>query len=111
MKRIIGKKSGKERSPLLFFVFGILAVKITLMVCFSSDYQDGMFFPFVNQFINGLGTREWNPWEYYSHTGLVSSFPYPPLMLLIESVPVLLIRLFHAWGLFAGRFLLSLIHI
>lgn len=108
MKRIIGKKSGKERSLLLFFVFGILAVKITLMVCFSSDYQDGMFFPFVNQFINGLGTREWNPWEYYSHTGLVSSFPYPPLMLLIESVPVLLIRLFHAWGLFAGRFLFRL---
>lgn len=78
------------------------------MFGFSSDYQDGMFFPFVNQFLSGLGGKDWNPWEYYSRTGLVSSFPYPPLMLLIESVPVLFIRLFHIWNPLLSRFLFRL---
>ena len=45
------------------------------------DYQELMFVPFVNTFLSGH-----NPYSYFYENNLMLSFPYPPLMLLIESV-------------------------
>lgn len=65
-----------------YFLLGfIIVVKIILMGLFSSDYQDRMFIPFVDTFLSG-----YNPYDYYYQNGLISSFPYFPFMLLIESV-------------------------
>lgn len=59
----------------------VILVKLLLMGFFSSDYQDIMFIPFVETFLSGK-----NPYDYYYKEQLLSSFPYPPLMLLIEAV-------------------------
>lgn len=59
----------------------IILVKMVVMGLFSSDYQDQMFIPFVKTFLSGV-----NPYEYYYHNGLPSSFPYFPYMLLVETV-------------------------
>lgn len=64
-----------------FAITAIVTLKLVLMGLFSSDYQDLMFVPFVKTFLNGN-----NPYDYYFQHNLLDSFPYPPLMLLIESV-------------------------
>lgn len=56
--------------------------KLLLMGFFSSDYQDLMFIPFVKCFLTGQG----NPYQFYYDNDLLSSFPYPPIMLLIECI-------------------------
>lgn len=69
------------------FILAITIFKIILMGLFSSDYQNKMFMPFVEQFISNLiGGNHVNTYEYYYLNKLLPSFPYPPLMLLIESV-------------------------
>lgn len=69
------------------FIIAITILKIILMGLFSSDYQNKMFMPFVEQFItNIIGGNYINTYEYYYANNLVPSFPYPPLMLLIESI-------------------------
>lgn len=55
--------------------------KLLLMGLFSSDYQDMMFIPFVRCFLAGE-----NPYQYYYDNQLLSSFPYPPVMLFVESI-------------------------
>ena len=55
--------------------------KLLLMGLFSSDYQDQMFIPFVDLFLNGE-----NPYQVYYDNGLLPSFPYPPVMLLVECI-------------------------
>ena len=43
--------------------------------------------PFVETFISNIINGNYiNPYEYYYVNNLVPSFPYPPLMLLIESI-------------------------
>ena len=72
----------KERINSLVVIIVIISiVKIVLMGLFSSDYQNKMFMPFVDCFLDGR-----NPYEYYHNNNLISSFPYFPLMLIIESV-------------------------
>ena len=61
----------------------ILAVKAVLASLFSSDYQDSLFVPFVQGWLKDGE----NPYERFADTQL---FPYPPLMLFIESVGGLL---------------------
>lgn len=56
--------------------------KLLLMGFFSSDYQDLMFIPFVKCFLTGEG----NPYQYYYDNQLLSSFPYPPVMLFVECI-------------------------
>ena len=58
-----------------------VGVKIVLMMFFSSDYQNVMFIPFVKSFLEGR-----NPYEVFYRNGYVSSFPYPPIMLFVESI-------------------------
>ena len=67
----------KER----FYFLLLLLIKILLCIVFSSDYQDKIFFPFVNFFVeNGR-----NPWDHFLTTNPEVAFPYQPLMLYILS--------------------------
>ena len=72
------RNTPKNRAVLI----GIAVIfKLLLMGLFSSDYQDRMFIPFVENFLSGH-----NPYQYYYDNSLLYSFPYMPLMLLTESV-------------------------
>lgn len=73
----------------------MIILKLILMGLFSSDYQDIMFIPFVDTFLSGH-----NPYDYYYQNHLISSFPYFPFMLLIESVGGGLIKLFSITNIF-----------
>ena len=58
----------------------IIFLKILLAVLFTSEYNQGLFFPFVSSFVSG----ELNPWQYYLEAGLdLSSFPYHGGMLYL----------------------------
>lgn len=84
----------------IIIIGAIIFVKLLLMGFFSSDYQNAMFIPFVKSFLNGS-----NPYEYYYQNHLLASFPYFPLMLLIESTGGLLL----AWISPTSVFLQNLI--
>lgn len=56
-------------------------LKIILAGLFSSGYQDNLFVPFVNYFIDNLN----NPWAHFYAQGSFDMFPYPPIMLYILS--------------------------
>lgn len=72
-------------SKFAIFVFVVATIKLILMGVFSSDYQNDMFMRFiegyVEQFRLGNGI---NPYDYFSNE--VGLFPYPPMMLVIESI-------------------------
>ncbi|EKQ50529.1 MULTISPECIES: uridine kinase [unclassified Clostridium] len=69
------------------FIISVTILKIILMGLFSSDYQNKMFMPFVDNFISSILDGNYvNTYEYYYVNRLVPSFPYPPFMLLIESI-------------------------
>ena len=57
----------------------VLSAKLLISGCFSSDYQNLLFIPFVNHFINFFD----NPWQWaYTHQDMMKlEFPYHPLML------------------------------
>lgn len=76
-------------------ISGIILVKLVLMGLFSSDYQDKMFIPFVNTFLSGK-----NPYTYYYENQLLPSFPYLPLMLIVESVGGFILFLLQPSSLF-----------
>ncbi len=69
--------------------------KLLLMGFFSSDYQDMMFIPFVKCFLSGE-----NPYQVYYDNALLPSFPYPPVMLLVECIGGIFISLFEGMPLF-----------
>lgn len=81
----------------------IILVKMVVMGLFSSDYQDQMFIPFVKTFLSGV-----NPYEYYYHNGLPSSFPYFPYMLLVETVAGGGLHLFSPVSIFWQNFLFKI---
>jgi uridine kinase len=75
MKKLFSGKKG------ILFI-GIIFIKIILLMFFSSDFSDSLFFPFVRTSIDQAG----NPWDFYLSHGLslnISPFPYPPVMLFI----------------------------
>lgn len=82
-------------------VAAIVIFKCVLMGLFSSDYQDKMFIPFVRTWLE----QHVNPYDYYYHNHLLSSFPYPPLMLFIEGVGGGLLQIFHPDSIFWTNFL------
>lgn len=73
----------------------IIVIKLVLMGFFSSDYENLMFIPFVNSFLNGV-----NPYTYFYNNSLPASFPYFPLMLLIESIGGVLVSYFNPANVF-----------
>ncbi len=74
-------KCHNKISGIYAFVIITSVIKILLAGIFSSDYQNMLFYPFIGEFFNGH-----NPYQYYYENNLISSFPYPPAMLLIESI-------------------------
>ena len=81
---------------------GVL-LKLLLMGLFSSDYQDQMFIPFVNLFLNGE-----NPYQVYYDNGLLPSFPYPPVMLLVECIGGVFVNFFGGMPLFLRNLVFKL---
>ena len=88
---------------LTVIVAAAVLFKLLLMGLFSSDYQDLMFIPFVQCFLDGE-----NPYQYYYDNHLLSSFPYPPVMLFIECVGGILVRAGAALSIFARNLLFKL---
>lgn len=80
------KKLNLELHNFHLFIITTTIIKVILMGLCSSDYQNQMFMPFVQRFITGMQSEIKNPYEYYYMNDLIPSFPYPPLMLLIESI-------------------------
>lgn len=93
----------KKELDKYIIIGSVIIVKIMLMGFFSSDYQDKMFIPFVDAFLNGN-----NPYEYYYQNGLVSHFPYFPFMLLIESIGGILLRIVSPKTVFFRNILFKL---
>lgn len=71
------------------FVAAFVVLKIVLMGLFSSDYQTALFMRFVNGFLGEIRRGNWvNPYEFFKAES--NLFPYPPVMLAVESVGGLL---------------------
>ena len=77
---MIAKKNNFQNKFLLISIFAIL-LKILLAGFFSSDYQEKIFIPFVDYFVNNFE----NPWQYFYQENREVAFPYPPFMLYILS--------------------------
>ncbi len=85
-------------------MIAMVIIKLVLSGFFSSDYQNRMFMPFVAQFLNSNA----NPYSYYYSNGMLASFPYPPVMLFVESIGGILVRLFSYAPLFIKNILFKL---
>lgn len=83
-------------------IMGVL-FKLLLMGLFSSDYQDMMFIPFVKCFLSGE-----NPYQFYYDHQLLSSFPYPPVMLFAECIGGIFVTLFSGMPVFARNLVFKL---
>lgn len=60
----------------------VVALKVILMSVFSSGYMNDLFVPFLRHFVENFD----NPWDfYYQTTSQRDQFPYPPLMLYVET--------------------------
>lgn len=78
-----------KQNKLLFIA--IIILKIVLLSVFSSEFNDALFYPFVNSFIQNTT----NPWQYYFQNNLpLDAFPFHPLMLYI-------LYIFKTLGFFA----------
>ena len=80
MLRALDMEKNYQKYLRTAIIVGVL-LKLLLMGLFSSDYQDQMFIPFVDLFLHGE-----NPYQVYYDNGLLPSFPYPPVMLLVECI-------------------------
>lgn len=95
----------KKNAIFLKTVFILTVVfKLLIMGFFSSDYQNLMFIPFVKCFLS----RHGNPYQYYYDNNLLSSFPYPPIMLLIECVGGFFVTFFPNIPIFLHNLLFKL---
>ncbi len=81
-----------------------IGFKLVLMIFFSSDYQNKMFIPFAGCFVK----HSLNPYEYYYLHNQIPSFPYPPMLLWIESIGVLLIETLHITSNLAINFVFKM---
>jgi hypothetical protein len=76
----LGKFFIKEKLPWYYMLFAlVLVVKLVVLGCFSSDYQNLLFIPFVKHFVTFFD----NPWQwaYLNQDTVGVEFPYHPLML------------------------------
>lgn len=72
----------------------VVLLKIVLMTLFSSDYENKLFLPFVEHYLNNFD----NPWDYFYQTSeRGDEFPYQPLMLYVLSVACFPLKLMSAW--------------
>lgn len=94
----------KSYSKYYMFVAGIMVIKIILMGLCSSDYQNKLFEPFVSDFVTNGG----NVYQRFWANGKLNAFPYPAMMLLIESIGMFFIKLFGITNLFLKNVLFKL---
>ena len=87
------------------FITGILGIKVFLAGIFSSDYPDQMFIPFISTFLENWGGKDWNIYQYYWENQLLSSFPYPPIMLFFICLSGILLQLFRPESIFIRNLL------
>ena len=64
------------KNPIFIY---ILIFKIILAYLFSSQYSSELFLPFLKS----ISYQNWNPWQSYYEKGMLDSFPYHGLMLLL----------------------------
>jgi hypothetical protein len=96
MNRQQDRKLRLTRYGLFIAVFTVL--KFLLMGMFSSDYQDKLFIPFVMDFLS----KGADPYQRFFEDGIMNAFPYPPVMLLVESIGGILVK-FSTMGGCSGR--------
>ena len=90
------KKNYIVDNKFILIVSLALLLKIIIAGLFSSDYQNLIFVPFVDFFINNFE----NPWEFFYNTDQEIAFPYPPLMLYILTPFKYLINIFDIENIF-----------
>ncbi|MGG7147370.1 uridine kinase [Clostridium butyricum] len=91
------------------FIILITIIKIILMGLFSSDYQNKMFMPFIETFINNIFNGvSFNPYQYYFDNNLITSFPYPPLMLFIQSIGGLILMVLNSTSIFLNNIIFKM---
>lgn len=98
------EKEEKAHSKYYAFIAGIMIIKIILMGICSSDYQNKLFEPFVSDFVMNGG----NVYQRFFAHGKMNAFPYPLMMLLIESTGMFFIKLFGITNLFLTNVLFKL---
>lgn len=85
------------KSGFIWSVLGIILIKVVLMGFFSSDYQNELFIPFVSDFLVNGG----NPYQRFYDNGVTNAFPYPSVMLFIESIGMLFVSSLDITNTFA----------
>ncbi len=78
--------------------------KLLCMGFFSSDYQNTMFEPFLEEFLRG----SLNPYQSFHLEGREMNFPYPPVMLLVMALGKGLCMLLPGVPLFVHNLLFKL---
>ena len=86
------------------FIVVVAVLKLILMGLYSSDYQDKLFIPFVLDFVSNGG----NVYERFYQNGITNAFPYPIMMLLIQSIPGMLIEAFNIGNTFLINFIFKI---
>lgn len=91
-------------SKYYLFIITILMAKVILMGFFSSDYQNKLFIPFVKDFVLTGG----NVYQRFYERGILGAFPYPSMMLLVESVGMFIIKVLGIKNVFLINFCFKL---
>jgi uridine kinase len=96
MKAFLIDKRGVEKLPVLKskLFWGGVFLKFIIAFFFASSVLSEKFAPFANYFIeSGFD----NPYAFFNQSGQEDSFPYPPLMLFLFSLPRMIL-----WPLIDG---------
>ena len=72
-----------NRNRFAVFIAVVTLFKLVLMANFTSDYTEKLFMPFVDNFLQHPLS---NPYADFLQSKGYVAFPYPPLMLLVESL-------------------------
>lgn len=90
------------------YIVAMIFFKIIIMGLCSSGYQNDLFMPFTDTFVNSFIQGEIvNPYSWYYNLGKYDLFPYPPFMLWMVCVGSVLKRLSFG-SLFMSNFLFKL---
>lgn len=98
----------KRDKKLLIMIVAAVVLKLIAMGLFSSDYQNRMFEPFIDNWIKSWEHGFVNPYQYYYDNGLEMRFPYPVIMLLVMTLGGLISDLFPSAPLFIHNILFKL---
>ncbi len=104
LDRLLYKGFGLQTKKAQVAFLVILAIKVLVMILFSSDYQNRLFIPFVQYFIEVSG----NPWDYFYAQGRYDQFPYSPVMLYFLSICYAPFYLLGATHSLLGQFFFKL---